>query len=214
MLIQRQKMQNSDIRTIEKKIWISYFQDGLIDIFIGCVVLLFAIASLLSERLGDFWSSFIFLPFWALIYLCILLIKKYILLPRIGVVHFGPMRTKKLLTFNIIMVGVLSLGFVLGIISFIDFNLPRWIHLARFGLIVLIGSILAGYYLDFPHLYLYGFLFVLSLIIGEWLWENLQVPHHGFPVIFGFTAGLIIFIGLIKFIRLHHQNPVSLRGDG
>ncbi|MBN1861477.1 MAG: hypothetical protein JW840_08470 [Candidatus Thermoplasmatota archaeon] len=207
-------MQNTDIKTIEKKLWISYFQDGLTDIFIGCFVLMFALAPLLSESLGDFWSSFIFLPFWAFIYLCMLLIRKYILQPRIGVVHFGPMRKKKLLTFNIIMVGVLSLGFVLGIISFMDFNLPGWIHMARFGLIVLIGSLLAGYFLDYPHLYLYGFLFVLSLIVGEWLWENLQVPHHGFPVTFGFTAGIIVLIGLIKFIRLLHQNPAPSREDG
>jgi len=203
-------MRNTDLKTIEKKTWVSFFQDGLTDIFIGCIVLMFAVAPLLSENLGDFWSSFIFLPFWAFIYLLLVLTKKYIITPRIGHVKFGSIRKKKLLTFNIIMVIILSLGFVLGIISLMDFNLPGWIHVARFSIIVLIGSILAAYFLDFPHLYLYGGLFVLSFFVGEWLWLNVGVPHHGYPITFGFTTGLIIIFGLFKFIRLIQNNPLPI----
>ncbi len=202
-----------DLKKIEKKAWTSYFQDGLIDIFIGCVVIMFALAPILSESLGDFWSSFVFLPFWALVYLLVLLAKKYVVTPRIGVVKFGVVRKKKMIRFNLIIFIVLVVGFILGLFSFIDFNVPGWIHLARFGLIVLITSIVAAYFLDYPRLFLYGILFVLSLIIGEWLWVNKGVPHHGFPITFGITSAIIIIIGLIVFVRLLQNNPLPKKEE-
>jgi len=201
--------ENINLKEIEKKAWTSYFQDGLIDIFIGCIVLMFALAPILSRMgLGDFWSSFIFLPFWALIYSLIVVIRKYIVTPRIGVVKFGVVRKKKMIRFNLIIFTVFLVGFVLGLLSFIDFDIPGWIHLARFGFIVLITSSVAAYFLDYPRLFFYGILFVLSLIVGEWLWINMKVPHHGFPITFGITAAIIIIVGLIVFIRLLRNNPL------
>jgi len=202
-----------ELKKIEKKAWTSYFQDGLIDIFIGCIVIMFALAPILSESLGDFWSSFVFLPFWALVYLLVLLAKKYVVTPRIGIVKFGVVRKKKMIRFNLIIFIVLVVGFILGLVSFIDFNVPGWIHLARFGLIVLITSSVAAYFLDYPRLLLYGILFDLSLIIGEWLWVNKGVPHHGYPITFGITSAIIIIIGLIVFVRLLQNNPLPKKEE-
>ena len=197
-----------DLKKIEKKAWTLYFQDGLIDIFIGCIVIMFALAPFLSESLGDFWSSAVFLPFWALVYLLILVTRKYVVTPRIGIVKFGVVRKKKMIKFNLIIFIVLTIGFLLGLLSFIDFNVPGWIHMARFGLIVLITSSLAAYFLDYPRLFVYGIMFILSLLIGEWLWVNMQVSHHGFPITFGITSAIIIIIGLIVFVRLLQNNPL------
>ena len=87
------------LKDLEKNIFQKSFQDGLIDIQIGCVVLMFAIAPLLSPFLGDFWSSMVFLPFWALIYLGVKEIRKKIIQPRVGVVEIGkfgfPLKVKK-----------------------------------------------------------------------------------------------------------------------
>jgi len=197
-----------DLKKIEKKAWTLYFQDGLIDIFIGCIVIMFALAPFLSESLGDFWSSAVFLPFWGLVYLLILVTRKYVVTPRIGIVKFGVVRKKKMIKFNLIIFIVLTIGFLLGLLSFIDFNVPGWIHMARFGLIVLITSSLAAYFLDYPRLFVYGIMFILSLLIGEWLWVNMQVSHHGFPITFGITSAIIIIIGLIVFVRLLQNNPL------
>jgi len=197
-----------NLKEVEKRIWSSIFQDGLIDIFIGCIVLMFALAPILSESIGDFWSSFIFLPFWALIYILILVTKRNIIIPRTGIVKFGSIRKKKLITVNILISSVICLGLILGIILLTDFNVPGWIHAARFGVIILISALLAAYFLDFYLLIFYGILCALSPIIGEWLWINLNITHHGFPITFGFAASLIIGIGLIKFIRCLKHNPL------
>jgi hypothetical protein len=194
---------NTNLKTLERKAWRSYFQDGLGDIFLGCIVLMFAIAPPLSRMgLGDFWSSAVFIPFWALIFLLIVLIRKYVVLPRIGVVKFGQTRRKKLLKFNVLMFVVLLLGLILGIISFQNINAPGWVHSLRFIAIVLVGSSLAAYFLDFKRLYVYGIIIALSIPIGEWLYVHTGVPHHGYPITFGITAAIMIIIGLILFVRL------------
>ena len=46
-----------------------------------------------------------------------------------------------------------------------------------------------------------------GLPIGEWLFSHFGVPHHGFPVTSGITAGVIILTGVILFLRLLHKNP-------
>lgn len=77
------------LRSIEKEAFRATLADGLCDVFIGCFVLIFAVSPILSESLGDFWSSFIFLPFWGVVYLCIGLTRKYVVAPRLGRVRLG-----------------------------------------------------------------------------------------------------------------------------
>jgi hypothetical protein len=69
------------LKEAERKVFASTVQDGLWDILVGCVMLEFAIGPLLSQSLGDFWSSAVFLPFWGLVYLAILYLRKYIISP-------------------------------------------------------------------------------------------------------------------------------------
>ena len=57
--------QEVDLKEAERKVFRSTFQDGLVEIMLGCIVLMFAIGPFLSPYLGDFWSSAVFLPFWA-----------------------------------------------------------------------------------------------------------------------------------------------------
>jgi hypothetical protein len=200
--------QNIDLKSLERRAWISYSQDGLLEVLLGCIVLMFAVAPFLSTMgLGDFWSSLVFVPFWAVVFLLIVLIRKYVVAPRIGIVKFGETRKKKLFKFNVVMFAILLIGLILGIISMQNSNAPGWVHNLRFIAIVLICSSLAAYFLDYPRLYLYGILCALSLPVGEWLYTNMGVPHHGYPVTFGITAGIMIITGVILFLRLLRKNP-------
>ena len=200
--------QKTSLRQVEQKVFRSAFQDGLWDIFIGCFILEFAIGPLLSRSLGDLWSSVVFLPFWAIVFAAIWLIRKYVVTPRIGKVEYGSWRRRRLVQFNVVVFAVLLVAFVLGILSATDFaTLPGWIHAARFSLIILIAFSVAAYFLDYACLYIYGILFALSPLVGEWLYVYMKAPHHGFPVTFGTTAGIAILVGLAKFIHLLRDYP-------
>lgn len=200
--------QKTDLKRLERKAWMSFHNDGLGDIFLGCVILMFALAPILSRMgLGDFWSSAVFLPFFALVFIVIVLLRKRVVIPRIGLASFRQARKKRLLKFNILMLIILSVGFILGLLSLRGDVGQGWVHNLRFIAIVLMCFGLAGYFMGFTRLYIYGILTALAIPAGEWLWTNLGVPHHGFPVTFGVTAAVIIVTGIILFLRILGKNP-------
>jgi hypothetical protein len=197
------------LKDAERKAFRATYNDGLWDILLGCIFLMWAIAPDLSASLGDFWSSAVFLPFWALVYLAIWLIRKYVVIPRIGSVKFGRARIAKLAKFTAVMLAVNIIALVLGFVAALNFGkVPGQLTSILFGMILLVGFSLAAYFLDFSRLYLYGLLVGLSPLVGEWLWTYGYATHHGFPITFGTAAGIMILVGLAVFIRLLHDNPV------
>ncbi|MDH4222741.1 MAG: hypothetical protein OEV55_04280, partial [candidate division Zixibacteria bacterium] len=67
------------LRKVESKVFSVATQDGLSDIFIGCIFLMLAIGPLLSPSLGDFWSTVVFVPFLGMVMLGIWLIRRYVI---------------------------------------------------------------------------------------------------------------------------------------
>jgi hypothetical protein len=205
--------QQISLKEAEQKAFRTRYNDGLWDIFLGCYFLIFAIGPYLSPTLGDFWSSVVFLPFWGLVFLVILLIKKYVVTPRIGVVKFGLVRKTKLMKFTVVMLVVNIIAFILGLVAAMSFGkVPGQIYTIILGMILLIVFSIAAYFLDFNRLYIYGLLVGLSPLVGEWLWTQGYATHHGFPITFGTSAGIMILVGLVVFARLLRDNPVPIEG--
>jgi len=203
--------QRISLKEAERKTFTSAYQDGLWDILIGCIILEFAIAPFLSRSLGDLWSSVVFLPFWALVALAIWLTRRYVVTPRVGVVKFGSWRRTRLTRFTVIMLLVNLVAFVLGILAAANFaTWPSWAPVACLSLTMLAGFSLAAYLLNFTRLYVYGILFALSPLVGQWLYVHLKAPHHGFPITFGITAGTAILVGLVKFVHLLRDYPLPV----
>lgn len=202
------------LKRAESKAFKIATQDGLWDIFLGCFILIFAIAPYLSTSMGDFWSSAVFIPFWALVGIGIKLIRKYIVKPRIGEVKFGKARKVKLLKFSKVMLILNIVAFSLG--TWFAFNLgilSGQVISALFGFICLIMLSITAYYLNYQRLYYYGLLVGFSPLIGEWLYLNHNASHHGLPITFGITSSIIIFIGLVVFIQLLLHNPIPNRDN-
>jgi len=199
------------LKSAERQAFQASFADGLWDVLIGCFVLQLAIAPLLSERLGDFWSSAIFLPFWGLVYLAIWLVRKQILAPRLGAVSFGKTRRARMRKFSLVMVAANALMLLLGLLAVLNFNrLPGFGIASLFSLFLLVGFSIAAWLLDFPRLYIYGLPLFLAPLVGEWLYSQHGFAHHGYPVVFGVAAGVMILTGLVNFVRvLRHHPPIN-----
>ena len=198
------------LKDAERKVFQSTFADGLWDVLLGCwFPLQLAIAPLLSVSMGDFWSSAVFLPFWGAVYLVIWGVRKKVVAPRVGVVEFGPVRKNRLKKFSLALLIVNVIAFILGIIAALRFrSLPVGGPPIALGLVLLIGFSSAAYFLDFPRLYVYGLLGALAPLIGEWLYQNMGASHHGYPIVFGTLAGVMILTGLVTFVRFLQNNPL------
>ena len=205
--------QRISLKQAERKAFSTTINDGLWDILLGCFFLAFAITPFLSTSLGDFWGSVVFAPFWWLVFLVIRLIRKNVVTPRVGVVEFGQARKAKLRKFTVVMLVANVIAFILGLVAAMSFGrVPGQIYTITLGLILLIGFSIAAYFLDFSRLYFYGLLVGLSFLVGEWLWARGYASHHGFPITFGTTAGIMILVGLAVFVRLLRDNPVPIAG--
>ncbi len=201
------------LKDAERKAFRITYNDGLWDIFLGCFFLMFVIALYLSPSLGDFWSSAVFLPFLSLVYVAIWLIRRYVVTPRIGMVKFGQARRVKLAKFTVVMLVLNVAALILGSVAALNSgSIPGQMTSILFGMILLVGFSIAAYFLDFNRLYIYGLLGGLSPVIGEWLWNHGYASHHGFPITFGTSAGIVILVGLVIFIRLLRDNPVPTEG--
>jgi len=79
-----------------------------------------------------------------------------------------------------------------------------------FGIQVLIVFGLAAYFMDFTRLYLYAFLFALSLPVTFFLKKNTSLAYPTLYV-FSLTAGPMLVIGWILFVRFLRQYPQKER---
>lgn len=204
--------QPMSLKEAERRAFRAAYDDGLWDVLLGCFFLMFAVAPLLSETLGDFWSSVVFLPFWGLVYLAIYAVRKTVVAPRVGTAKFGRARKARLAKLSAVLLVFNVLALILGIIAALNFNrFPGQAIAFILGLQLLAGFSLAAYFLDFNRLYIYGLLAWLAPVVGEWLFNRGLASHHGYPLMFGLVSGVMIVTGLTVFARLVRANP--LPGD-
>lgn len=205
-------MVDRDLRELERRTFRTVTDDGLWDVLIASFVSLWAIAPLLSERLGDLWSSGVFLPIWLVLYLAVRVVRSRILVPRVGTVRLGAQRTRRMRRFRIAAASANALVFGLGIATAIGVQ-AGWIGLnglafpLAFSLVSLVGFSAIAYATSIPRYYVYGLMLAVAPLVGEWLWRNDLVSDHGFPIVFGVTAAIILAVGVIRFALLIRSRP-------
>jgi hypothetical protein len=214
---------NINLKELERNAFRSVFQDGLWDIFIGFLFTQFAIAPFLNERgLGDFWSSVVLFPIYMIVLAGVMLLKKYVVAPRLGLVQFSKKRKSKFKKL-ILMINVILVIGIVAAVFFVDLsNLQiKWLFPATFSMILLIGFSVTAYLLDLARFYIYGALNGLAVVIGELLYHFYGASHHGLPIVFGATSSLMIIIGIVllaKFLRKYPKPGEDLNleevGDG
>ena len=95
-------MTEDDLKRLERNTFRATADSGLWDMYLASIISMLAIAPQLSSHLGDFWSSAVFLPVYALLYWVIHRIKVRVIRPRIGVVEYGKPRQERLKSLGVI----------------------------------------------------------------------------------------------------------------
>jgi hypothetical protein len=192
-----------NLKNLEKNAFISYHEDGIIDIFAGIWILIFGLLSIFTERV---WVAGMFLvygvPIWGIL-------KNKITVPRMGYVKFknGQISQIKKTVFIILLV-VYACAFVLYILE--DYyTIPSWICMLIQGYPILV----------------FGFAVTLSFIMGAWIVQIhrfyayavlsafLSVGCHAVNSPFGYVPILLGILimggGMVRIKQFIHTYPVE-----
>ena len=207
--------QEIDLKQIELKAFRSTHQDGLWDIFFGLVVVFMAINLYRPATGYSGWNIIIFLVGYGVANLIFWLGKKFITLPRMGQVKFGPIRKKRGLHLAIALGVIVLINIGLVMLTALGWANPEqaaslntflsergWMDIA----VALIGSMLVGtsmilmaFFNDFPRGYYIASMASLAVFLMIWLNQPI------FPIILG---GLIVLPGVVLFIRFLSKYPL------
>ena len=189
-----------NLKEIQRKVYMSFFRDGVWDMFLGLFILGWGL-SILTE--AAYLPGISFLG----IYFAIWGIKRWLTYPRIGYVRFSASSRRKITArFLILGTVVLLLGAISGVLWGISTR-PQWL-VGYFPLIFngMLAAIvcLAAYWARVNRFYLHAALIFLGAVFHLWLgirWE------------FGFigAGSIIVIIGLGLLTSFLRKYPKMVR---
>jgi hypothetical protein len=181
-----------DLKKIEKKALTSYHQDGLIEILVGLVFILYGSVLLAGKAgfIGLCWlPAILIVPF-----------KKKITVPRMGFVTFRSSRKVKISKAALIIFIIGALTFLIIFLNYRTLGITDWIDqnlIFIIGILVAIPPLIGAYLIRIKRFYFYS-----VLIAGVFFVENFftgSFPYNS--IIFGLillTSGTIV---LIRFLQ-------------
>lgn len=201
-------MTNNNLQNLEQKIFTAYFHDGMWDIYGGLLLLGFGLGMLTGQM------------YLLIIGVCLamipLLLRKRIIIPRLGLVRFSSerqLRTKRQKLIAIIAGGLfLLLGIVFAML-FSSNLMPGWLvvwmadyFLAVFGGMLAVIVAVAAYLVGVKRFYGYAGLVLISFILAGIL---RTYDLEGIPVIT--VAAIVLLSGISVLIHFLRKYRLSTR---
>lgn len=205
-----------NLNQIERKAWKAYHQDGLMDIFLGMLMLAMAASAGMDNLdLSEAAHMGIFIGLEVLAGAIMWAGKHFVTTPRLGRVRFGPKRKKrKLLTTFVLAASVIVGLIMLGLFAASDASLAGIVRQPFFlPLIWALNCLLVfgamAYLLEYDRLYIVGVIYGIAIPVVELIRQIGQVDAG--PWVF-LAAGLIVLaMGVTVFARFVRTTPVPER---
>jgi hypothetical protein len=193
--------QEINLKELEKKAWTSTFEDGITDIGIGLILVVTTICQIFNE------SSPYLYPLFIVPALFIIVAKKYITAPRMGLVKFSKKRTRKTNRFMLIMTTLLVFLVTLTLTAGNRFlpELPITQVINNNGAII-VGAIVfiipcsIAYFLNWDRMYFYAVLYALSFALNEITIADTGVIASG-AYAWLISGIIMIVIGVVYLVR-------------
>ena len=203
---------DSGFKELEKKVFRSYFNDGLWDIYGGIILLGFGLSLVTG------WDYLILAFAIAAVFL--LFFRKSLIVPRLGQVKFSSERQVK--TIRSIIIAMVSLTFtaLLGGFFFVMFSnnsVPEWLDvwmkdyfLIGFGGMLALLVAVAAYVVGVWRYFAYAALTFIAYVIAGILRPN---DMEGIPIVV--VGGIILISGTVilkRFLRKYPLPPKEIGG--
>ncbi len=192
-----------DLKQLEKKTWKAAFQDGLIDIAIGMILIVSMICQLFDTARFYLYALYL-IP--AILYV---IGQRTITRPRLGIVKFSKQRKRKkhwlfiILTTSIVFLLILTMK---GIIQKLPLT-PVFVGV----MILLLWSIMA-FFLNLYRLYFYGALMTLSFAVSEMVINRTGIIAEG-AFAWLISGVIIITVGAWHLVRFLRKYPIPAKGS-
>ena len=210
------------LKEAEKKAFSSFFKDGFWDLYLGILLIGFALGIILSNsNLSKTWVYLILIVYNFGFCGAFLLAKRNITSPRMGIVRYGKKRKKKLKIVSL----VLTLSVLFGAVVFIFTLLTTksaWTGRIPFDLLfplvwlinaVVVFSLMA-YFMDYPRFYLYGFFFGLPLsldtILKYYFGLRLLIPLIIVPGLIMVAIGVRLLVRFLKTYPVFNDEVLNI----
>jgi len=194
--------QKINLKEIERKAYTSYHQDGVIDITIAVVILLFSVMMLgdiyLLGSIGGI-SGILAVSLYAGF-------KKLVTVPRIGYVKFPQQRAQRMVAIAVALGTLSALMGLVAVLQTMSQGTPEWLvflienYMLTIGTAVAALFLLAGYAFKTKRIYAYALLTLVLFVAGHFIY---------FPLYYYLTAlGIILLAcGLFLMIRFVSRYP-------
>jgi hypothetical protein len=204
---------NVDLKQIEKNILKTAQQHGLFEMTIGFIVTGMAFGPIFRESLPSPYRYFLW-PFILVVIanFLIIIIIRYVIQPRIGIVKLGPslksMRIKLLIIttvqfiIHIIFIILLLIGTGPGI------KVEGILFILIIGLFIIPLFFVMAYLLKYPRLYFIGMVIWLAIFINEMIYDSIDYRIR-WLISFGIPGAIIFIMGLVIFIRFIKRYPLT-----
>lgn len=185
------------LTTLERRAWRSTFDDGLVDLLLGAMLLLNWIGSLVSH-------SRILYPFFFGLIGVFWVLKWRVVIPRAGVARFGPVRRQRKLIAALVLLAATIAASAVTAVMMTHGALAAWMraHPAAFeagfpALVVAVFSALAVL-LDVARIHVIGLAVALGFGVDLWLGSGI-----------GFLVGgaLVSLAGGVRFVGFLRSHP-------
>jgi hypothetical protein len=204
-----------NLKELERKAFRSTYQDGLWDVQLGLIVICMGIFVFRPDYGYGPRNIFLMLLAFSLANLVFWVGKKFVTVPRMGQVSFGPLRKKKNRTLAIILsavvlvqigvvlvtaTGWLNAGFGAKLSSLLGGGNLERIPVAALGsLFVGPAMILIAFFIDFPR----GYYIAILMALAVFLMILFNQPIY--PILIG---ALILAPGVVLFVRFVRKYPL------
>lgn len=208
-----------DLKEVERRAFRSTYQDGLLDMYFGAIVM--AMAAFMYRPEDGYSPANIILSTVVIAVAGVLfwLGKRFVTLPRMGQVRFGPARKRRGRTLAIILglVVLVQAGIVaLPVLGWLSPQAAAQVngflaahHLERLA-VAAVGSLFVGppmiliaYFGDFPR----GYYIAVMMSLAVFVMILLNRPVYALVI-----GGLIVLPGLVLFVRFLKRYPLPPEG--
>lgn len=189
-----------DMKEIERQAYMSYSEDGLVDIAIGFVIMAWGLLLLMEPTglialLGPLGMGIWYLG------------KRFITIPRIGTIDPSPKMERRLRNLAVFLL-------LLGLLAFAGILISRILgsaftsdhSLGILGLVLAAGVAVLAYLLNASRLYVYAVILFVAFAGGEILAGTVtNFDAFASSVIIG--GGLILISGIVVLLRFMRKYP-------